>query len=688
MNPAGGKEPSILIGLAGQPNVGKSTVFNLLTGLHQHVGNWPGKTVERREGTLDHEGARLTIVDLPGAYSLTANSPEERVARDFILHEHPDVVMMIADAAVLERNLYLLSELLALPTPVALGLNMMDVASEQGIEIESQVLAAALSIPVVPMVARRAQGVPALVSEALRLARTPECFQPVRSAIAEPHRALLAEIRELLGDQTPVPYPADWVATKLLEGDREVIALARSWLPAPVWKQIETRLAAHEDAVLDIAAGRYAWIERMVRAAVKQPRLGQISLTDRLDRYALHPVWGLLLLLAAFALIFVLTFQLAAPVQAWLETDLIKPFGGWIRSSLPDAPIWLSSLLADGVLGGAGTVMTFVPILAVFFAALALLEDTGYLARAAYVMDRYMHALGLHGKSCLPLCLGFGCNVPAVMGARVIDSPSGRLLTILLVPFVPCSARLLVLAFLTPVFFGEAALPVAVAFVGVNLALLAITGVVLRYTLFRGKQSFFIMEMPLYHVPNGRIIARFVGDNTGAFLRKAGSLILILSILLWALGYFPGPGLEASYLARFGHHLAPLGEWLGLDWRLLVALLASFVAKENAIAALGILYGAGMQGEGLADTLAASIPTVSALSFLAAAMLFIPCVSTLVVMHKEFGGWRWTLSSVVLHLVIAIATAALIYHGSNLLGIESWLARGVVHQAPGPFDEF
>lgn len=343
MNPPVAKEPAILVGLAGQPNVGKSTIFNLLTGLHQHVGNWPGKTVERREGALDHAGVRLTIVDLPGTYSLTANSPEERVARDFILHEHPDVVMMIADAAALERNLYLLSEVLALPTPVVLGLNMMDVAQGQGIDIEPHVLAAALGISVIPMVASRAEGVAELVGAALRLAQTPEVFQPVRPTIAEPHRDVLAQIRDLLGEQTPVPYPADWVAMKLLEGDREIIALAESWLPESVWRQIETRLAAHEDAVLDIAAGRYAWIERMVRAAMKQPRLGQISLTDRLDRYALHPVWGLLLLLAVFALIFVLTFKLAAPVQAWLETGLIEPFSDWIHSSLSDAPTWLTS---------------------------------------------------------------------------------------------------------------------------------------------------------------------------------------------------------------------------------------------------------------------------------------------------------------------------------------------------------
>jgi len=474
-------------------------------------------------------------------------------------------------------------------------------------------------------------------------------------------------VRAALGGQVPAPYPADWVAMKLLEGDSEVTALARTWLPGETWRKIEATLAAHEDAVNDIAAGRYEWIGRMVRAAVKRPRLGQVSLTDRLDRYALHPLWGLMLLLAAFALVFGLVFQVAAPLQAWLDERVIDTLRAWVAEALADAPAWITGLVADGVLGGAGTVATFLPLLLVFFVALGLLEDTGYFARAAYVMDRYMHHLGLHGKSFLPLCLGFGCNVPAVMGARVIESGSGRLLTILLAPLVPCSARLVVLSFLAAAFFGAWAWPVAFGFVCVNLVLLALAGVALSHTLFRGERLPFIMELPLYHAPNARTIARFAWNNTWAFLRKAGSLILIFSMLLWALAYFPGPGLEASYLARFGHSLAPLGELLGLDWRLLVALLASFVAKENAIAALGILYGSAA-GTGLAATLAAQVTPASALSFIAATMLFIPCVATVAVMRKETGSWRWTLFGVTLLLVIALGAAALIYQGCRLLG--------------------
>lgn len=662
-------ERTIVVGLAGQPNVGKSTVFNLLTGLSQHVGNWPGKTVERKEGMLSRDGTRLRIVDLPGTYSLTANSEEERIARDFIVHEQPDVVVMIADASALERNLYLLAELLVLPAPVVLGLNMMDVAKAQGMHIEPHVLEAALGLPVIPLVATKNQGVSELIATAQQMAREPTSFKPSRPEIAEPHRNVLAQVRTLLRKHVPTPYREEWVALKLLEGDMEVTEKAQSWLPENNWSSIAVLLKEHEDAVLDIASGRYDWIARMVRAAVRHPGLGQISLTDRLDRIAVHPLWGLLLLLAMFALIFWLTFTVAAPIQHWLDVAVVEQFQGWLAAALANAPPWLADLLVHGVLGGAGIVVTFAPILIIFFTALAFLEDTGYLARAAYVMDRFMHLLGLHGKSFLPLFLGFGCNVPAVMGARVIDSQSGRLLTILLAPLVPCSARLLILALLTPVFFGKQAMVVSWCLVSLNMLVLAIVGSALSRTLFRGQHAAFIMELPLYHQPNLRTIGHFVWNNTWAFLRKAGTIILLVSIVVWALGHFPGPDVEQSYLARFGQSLTPIGQLMGMDWRMIVALLSSFIAKENAIATLGILYAAGEEGGGLTETMAAVVSPATALSFLVVTMLFIPCVATVAVMHQETRSWRWTLFGVLLLLLIALCVGVIVYQGAKWLGI-------------------
>jgi ferrous iron transport protein B len=654
-------DPAMLIGLAGQPNVGKSTVFNLITGLSQHIGNWPGKTVERREGVVTCDGKTLHVVDLPGAYSLSGDSLEERISRDFILRERPDVIVMIANAAALERNLYLLAELLWLPSPVMLVLNMLDLARSEGVEIRPQALAAALGVPVVPLVATRAGGAVPLLRAALRLASEPSRFTPSRPDVGPPHDAVVAQLCGRLAGHVPEPYELRWVATKLLEDDVEVVELARGWVGEREGREIEALVRCHEDIGLEIVRSRYEWIGHVVRTAVARPGTARLSLTDRLDRWAIHPFWGLLLLFAVAVLVFAITFGIGVPAQEWLDGAAVEPLRSWVAAALSTAPGWVAGLVADGVLGGAGIVATFVPVLAVFFTAIGVLEATGLLARSAYVMHRFMRVVGLHGTSFLPLSLGFGCNVPAVMGTRIVEESSGRLLTILLAPLVPCSARLAVLAFLTPIFFGPAAFPVAVGLVALNLAVLAVTGMVLSRTLFRGPRMPFVMELPLYHMPNARAIARFVSEKTLTFLRNAGTIIVVLSVFVWAAAYFPRGDLEGSYLAQFGRALAPLGTALGLDWRMLVALLAGFVAKENAVATLGILYTSGAPGATLTETLAAQVPPAAALSFLTATMLFIPCAATVAAMHQETRSWRWTLFGVALVLGIAIGVAAVVY---------------------------
>jgi ferrous iron transport protein B len=669
-SPAGRRpDATLLVALAGQPNVGKSTVFNLLTGLSQHVGNWPGKTVERKEGVFVRNGERVRIVDLPGTYGLTARSVEEQVARDFIIHERPDVVIVVADASVLERNLYLVAELLAIGVPLVLGLNMMDVAEAQGIQVEPRVLAAALGLPVVPLVATRNLGVSDLVDAAVRLASDPSSQRPSRPDMTGPHWEVLARLRALLAERVPEPYDPAWVALKLLEGDVEMTGRARAWAGDDIWREVDALLEAHEDAIVDITSGRYDWIARMVRAAVRRPRLRQVNFTDRFDRVAVHPLWGLFVLLGAFGLVFWVTFVVAAPVQSWLDVHVVGRLQGGLARALAGSPAWLAGLVVDGVLGGVGIVLTFLPVLVVFFGALGLLEDTGYLTRAAYLTDRFMHVLGLHGKSCLALCLGFGCNVPAVIGARMVEARSGRLLTILLTPFVPCSARLMVLAFLAPVFFGRGALLVSWSLIALNLLVLALVGVAASRTLFRGRHMAFIMELPLYHLPNARTILAFIWGHVLEFLRSAASIILIVSVMVWAAASFPGPGIETSYLARFGRSLAPAGALMGFDWRLIVALVSSFVARENAIATLAILYGGGVPGTDLAQTLAAHVAPASGLAFLTVTMLFVPCVATVAAMRQETRSWRWPLFSVLLHLVVALAAGSLVYQAARWLGL-------------------
>ena len=652
---------SATVALVGQPNSGKSTVFNLLTGFSQHVGNWPGKTVEQKTGACRYKDLAFQLVDLPGTYSLTANSIEERIARDFLLQAQPRLAVVILNAAALERHLYLVSELLALPIPLILGLNMMDVAEQQGLHIEAHVLAAALGVPVVPMVASRNRGVPELLQAIERALQPAAVYSPCRPEIRADHKAVLQQLEHLLEGHTPPRYPPDWVALKLLEGDTEITALMRSHLDPAGWAPIHEILKAHEDAVLAIAGGRYEWIERMVRAAVTRPRVGQITLTERLDRAATHPVWGLALLLGIMGLVFGLTFAVGVPLQNLLDIYVVRTAAAGVRALLAGAPWWLSGLLSDGLLAGAGLVFTFLPVLLIFFTVLAVLEDVGYMARVAYVMDRFMHWMGLHGKSFMPLCLGVGCNVPGVLCARTVDSPKARLLTTLLTPLVPCTSRLAVLAVLAPIFFGAAAAWVCVGVVSINILLLLGIGFALHELVLGGEHVAFIMEMPLYHWPNARTIALTVWQHMLEFLRKAGTIIVAMSTVVWGLSFFPSGQMSTSYLAALGHWLAPLGAWMGLDWRMVVALLTSIVAKENALATLGILYETSRQGGGLAAALAGALTPAAALAFLVIQMSFIPCVPTMAAIKQETRSWGWTALSAGILLVASVSVGFSVY---------------------------
>jgi ferrous iron transport protein B len=659
----------LTIALAGQPNVGKSTIFNMLTGLNQHVGNWPGKTVAQKTGQYRHNNVLVNLVDLPGTYSLSANSEEERIAREYIIRERPDVVVAVVDAAILERSLYLLAELLVLPAPVVLALNMMDVAKQEGIQVEPQVLQAALGIPVVPMSAAKAEGVHELAEVVDALAHGEFDYQPHPPTIRPDHRAILQAIEAIIAGCVPAPYPTPWIALKLLEGDREVTRLMGDHLVPERWQEVQRLLRKHEDAILDVAGARYDWIGRMIRAAVVRPRAGQVTVTEWLDRFATHPVWGMGVLLSVLGIAFWLTYTLGTPLQEWLDLYVIQALGTWLGTVLVGAPAWLSSLLVDGVLAGAGLMVTFLPILVIFFAILGVLEDTGYMARGAYVMDRFMHVLGLHGKSFLPLCLGFGCNVPAVMGARILESRRARLLTILLAPLIPCTARMAVLATLVPIFFRSSAFLVTWGLVGLNLLALAVLGVVMNRVLFRGERVAFIMELPLYHAPNARTIGISVWQNLVAFVKKATTVILTVSVIIWALSHFPGPDIAHSVLGYVGRAIEPVGRLMGLEWPMVVAMITSFVAKENTISTLGILYGTGEQGQALATALSSVLSPAAALAFLAAQMLFVPCVGTVAAIRQETRSWGWTGLSVGILLLASLLAGVLIYQGGTLIGL-------------------
>ena len=648
-----------LLALTGQPNVGKSTVFNMLTGLSQHVGNWPGKTVEKKEGIHVSGNTRVRIVDLPGTYNLTSFSDEERIARNFIIKEHPDAIILLMNAAAMERSLYLLSELLLLGPPIIIALNMMDVAEKQGIQINVETLGKKLGIPVVPMIATKNKGIDKLFSRAIELVEGKIIYQPHIPDVSEDHRDLFNTLTQLVAPHIPLNYPLPWVTTKIMEGDTEIWEMMSNLIPEDIWNNVQAELSAHEDSLRSVVGGRYDWIEEITRNTVSRFRMGQVVMTDRIDHVLTQPCFGIPILLAILGLVFFLTYMVGSPLQRFMENG-IQVLSHGLEPILSFLPLWGRRLVLDGVLGGAGYVITFLPILLIFFAAMAFLEDVGYMARAAFVMDRFMHLIGLHGKSFIPICLGFGCNVPAVLGSRIIESPKAKLLTIFLAPFIPCTARIAVLIFVTSAIFGSKAPLIALGFLSLNMVLLGLAGMAIKHTVLREEAMLFIMELPLYHTPNPKTIIMTISSNLISFVRRAGTVILAMSIVIWFFSYFPRGNVETSFLAMMGQWVEPLGSPLGLDWKMITALFASLVAKENSLATMGILYGIGE--EGIRSSLKELIPSASALSFLAVQMLFLPCMATISVMKTEMENIKWFLSSLMGTLLLSYLGGIVIYH--------------------------
>jgi ferrous iron transport protein B len=642
-------EKEMSIALVGQPNVGKSTIFNILTGLSQHVGNWPGKTVEKKEGVHRADAVLMRLVDLPGTYSLTSFSEEERVTRDYIISAKPDLTVLVLNAAALERSLYLLAELLLLTDRVIVAVNMLDVAEAQGTQIDAKALQESLGLPVIPMVAKRNNGVRELVEQIKEVATCNRQFQPRMPEVSTDHQDIYQKILHLIEPFIEEPYTPPWTAVKLMEGDPEVSRMVEERLKPDDWKVIQHLLSKHEDALHAVVNGRYDWIEKMTRAAVSHFKMGQVVLTDRIDHILTRPIFGIPILLGVMAMVFFLTYSVGVPLQELLAEG-VSAFGRWLEPSTASWPKWLAGLTLNGAIGGVGSVITFVPVLLIFFAVMAFLEDIGYMARAAFVMDRIMHLVGLHGKSFIPMCLGFGCNVPAVLGARIIETQKARMMTLFLIPFVPCTSRLAVLTLVSAAIFKDQALYVSWGILALNIAALGIAGIFVNKTIWK-QDAPFIMELPIYHLPDVKTIGLVVWARTLSFIRKAGTVILGVSLVVWLLSYFPHGHVEQSWLAELGRWIAPVGIPLGLDWKMITALLTGLVAKENVVATLGVLYSVGQ--DGLTTVLPAVMPPASAAAFLVVMMLFIPCAGTVAVLRQEMKSKKWFYATLFMTLAVS-----------------------------------
>ena len=656
-NVSSAKRDNFVVALVGQPNSGKTTVFNFLTGLNQHVGNWPGKTVSRHEGSLVVGNHSITIVDIPGLYSMTSASEEERIAENFIISDHPDLLLVVGNASCLERSLFFLQEVSLLGRPIIFLLNMIDVATQHGIAIDISALSEELEIPVIPIVARTGRNLEILKKAIEDFIAKPKQL-PLKLFIDD---KIYSDINTQLTKVIPEFLPSRWLAYKLVQNSKhanEIIAKYSSHLDQ---QDIIASVSPGVDDSLRIISTIYERITAIVGRVVVQRQTKVSFVSDWVDRLVTHHVWGLGVLISIFALVFFMTFYVAAPVQELLDHRIIIPVRASVKAFLSSTHPFFASLIADGLIAGAGMVLTFLPVLMLFYIALALLEDTGYLARVAYVMDRFMQVIGLHGKTALPLFMAFGCNVPAVMGTRVIESRIGRLVTIFLAPLIPCSARLTVLFYLAPIFFGVWAPLIAIGLLILNI------GVVLGRIFFQHSKVSFLMELPTYHFPSTRTVFTFVYQHLCQFLKNAATVILLFSVFIWFLSNYPGTTIEDSYLGFFGRLVEPLAVVMGFDWRMVVALLASFFAKENSIATLGILYGQNEAGS-ISSVIHEEISPLSALSFLVVSMLFIPCIATVAAVKQESRSWLWTILNILVLAVIAFGAGVLTYQVGRLSG--------------------
>ena len=673
------------LALVGNPNCGKTTLFNALTGSNQYVGNWPGVTVEKKEGRAQVDGQPVTVVDLPGIYSLSPYSMEEIVARDFIVGEHPDAIINIVDATNIERNLYLTVQMLELERPMVIALNFMDEVERHGDKIDVDLLSRSLGVPVIPITARTGENVDKLLQTAHRQIHIGVTVEPDDLYDDYTHQ-IHHQVGELIHDRAyAAGIPAHWASIKLIEGDSLVDKALG--LDESARAQVEKICQSYEDAyVLGdretlIADSRYQFIQRVVSVSVKKGRARDaLTLSDRIDSIVTHKVLAVPVFLLMMLAMFALTFGPGQMLADGVDTLISGYFADGVRALLTAAGTapWVEALLVDGVIAGVGGVLTFLPQIAILFLFLSFLEDSGYMARAAFIMDRLLRRFGLSGKAFIPMLMGFGCTVPAVMGARTMENEKDRRMTIMLVPFMSCSARLPVYGLITAAFFPRYGGVVVFSLYLLGLLFAIGSGILLKKLVFKGEPAAFVLELPPYRLPTLKNIALHVWEKVRGFLVKAGTLILAMSVLLWflqAFGWEGGFGMVSdeanSILGHVGSFIAPVFAPLGFGtWQAAVALLSGLVAKEMVVSSMSMFYGFSVTagGAAVAAALSGTFATpAAAYAFLVFVLLYVPCVAAVSTIHKEMGSTKWTLASIGWQLAAAWLGAFLVYQIGSLI---------------------
>ena len=602
------KLQDIVVGLAGNPNSGKTSMFNNLTGARHQVGNWPGVTVEKKEGRLVQDGQGIRVVDLPGTYSLGAYSEDEAVARNYILSGEPDLIINIIDASNLERNLYLTTQLLEMGANLVLALNMIDEAEKRHIKIDLKALAGILSVPVVPTVAVRNKGTQELVLAAVSVADRKQSrpFAIDYGKEAEPGIARLE--KALTGVEAIRHLPARWVAVKLLEGDEHIYGRVMQSPKAGDIIKKRDEVAAHIESMTGLdpeslfADRRYGFIAGLIKETVtrKSTTEERLSISDRIDRVVTNRFLGIPIFFLSMFAVFQFTFALGDPLIGYVE-EFFEWLGEGAGALFSNELV--ASLVADGIIGGVGAVLVFIPPIFLIFFAITLLEDSGYMARAAYIMDRFMHRLGLHGKSFIPLIVGFGCNVPAIMACRTLENKRDRMITILITPLMSCAARLPIYVLFVGAFFTAYQGLIIFSLYILGIALAIMMGILFKRFLFKGEVSPFVMELPPYRVPTLKGMLIHMWERGWAFIKRAGTIIFSVVILIWVFATLP-TGVEfasrESYLGAIGGFVAPVFAPLGFGtWEAAAALIFDLLAKEVVVGMFGVIYGIG---DGFADT--------------------------------------------------------------------------------------
>ena len=709
-------EKVINVALLGNPNCGKTSLFNMVSGAHEHVGNYAGVTVGAKEGSVRYKGYRINIVDLPGTYSLSVYSPEEQYVVRYLREETPDVIVNVVVASNLERNLFLTTELIDMNRSMVIALNMFDELKKENIRLDTDLLGKMLGVPIVPTVASTGMGVHELLNKVI------ETFEDRAKEVRHIHVRMRPEVEEGVSTLNKVfkqvpeisgHFSPRFLAIKFLEHDPEIEGILKKYPQYPEWRELrdreEKRIEGQlgDDMQAIVSAEKYGFIDGALAETMDRRNTNKNKTTDIIDAFVTNKLFGFPIFLLVMWLMFWATFQVGAYPMEWIE-QLVAWISGLVSEHMPDGPF--KDLLLDGVIGGVGSVIVFLPNILILYAFISFMEDSGYMARVAFIMDKLMHRLGLHGKSFIPMVMGFGCSVPAIMSTRIIESKSSRLITILIIPFMSCSARIPIYVLLVGCFFGGNAWVFVFLYV-LGIAVAAITARLLRRFWFHADETPFVMELPPYRIPTAKATMRGMWTKASQYLRKMGGLILIASAIIWALSYFPrvdeqqvparyaadcrqelrsydkaladtiSPEDEMalittqyqqqnSILGNIGRFVQPAVEPLGFDWKATVSLLAGLPAKEIVVSTLGVLYtGDGDDSQLLAERLTTPSPVsgkapftkATALAFMVFVLIYFPCIATMIAIVREAHDWRYGLFSLVYNTFVAWALAWVTY---------------------------